>query len=178
VNFPGSLSRIGRFLRALSAEKLSAPEPGKARSRTNIYICLYLFLQIVLPLNYYLRSDKSDERFAWRMFSAVKDLQRACTVSIGERQPDGRMRPLSPDEIISKIPASWMYFLATGREAAVGKFLRYHCRANPTLRDFELIRVCDTPDRSAVVLESLKMDCQTGELNRAKRFHERAEKIG
>jgi len=166
VKLFGIFSRIG----ALSAEKLASPPPGRARSRTNLLIGAYLFVQIALPLSYYLREDKSDERFAWRMFSAVKYLQQTCAVSLGEWRPGGKLRPLPRDEFISKVPYGWIQYLHRNREAVIGKFLGRYCAANPDVVELELLRQCAAPDGRKNALESLKMDCRTGALRRSQEF--------
>jgi hypothetical protein len=163
-------SRIGGFLGGLSAERLASPAPGRARSRTNLLIGVYLFVQIALPLSYYMRADKSDERFAWRMFSSVKYLQQTCIVSLGEWRPGGRLRPLPRDEFVSKVPYGWLPLFHRDRGAVVEKFLGRYCLANPDVTELELLRKCAAPDGRRDTLESLKMSCQTGELRRTRAF--------
>jgi hypothetical protein len=170
LKVPELFSRIGRFLGGLSTERLASPAPGRARSRTNLFVGVYLFVQIVLPFSYYMRADKSDERFAWRMFSAVKYLQQTCIVSLGEWRPGGKLRPLPRDEFISKVPYGWMQFLHRDRDAVIGKFLNRYCAANPDVVELELLRKCAAPDGRSDSLESLKMDCRTGALRRAQGF--------
>lgn len=170
MKLSGIFSRVGLFLSDLSTEKLASPAPGRARSRTNLFVGVYLFVQIVLPLSYYMRADKSDERFAWRMFSAVNYLQQTCIVSLGEWRTGGKLRPLPRDEFISKVPYGWIKFLHRDRDAVIGKFLGRYCLANPDVVELELLRKCATPDGRSDTLESLKMNCQTGELRRTQGF--------
>jgi hypothetical protein len=170
VKLSGIFSRIGVSPGAFSAEKLASPAPGRARSRTNLLIGVYLLVQIALPLSYYLRADKSDERFAWRMFSSVKYLQQTCIVSLGEWRPGGKLRPLPRDEFIGKVPYGWMQYLHRDRREVVGKFLGRYCAANPDIVELELLRKCAAPDGRRDTLESLKMDCRTGALRRSQEF--------
>ena len=55
---------------ARSVDTVSPPARW-LRRLLSLGIATYLTWQIVLPLRYYLRENRRDERFAWRIFSAL-----------------------------------------------------------------------------------------------------------
>jgi hypothetical protein len=40
--------------------------------------------EVLLPISYYLGDYKNDERFSWRMFSYLGQLQRQCAITVHE----------------------------------------------------------------------------------------------
>ncbi len=158
--------RIVASLRSLSPQTLSSPPPGQPRLITSFFIAAYLLCQLALPLSYYAGEDKSDERFAWRMFSTIHFLRKTCVLSLGEWRPGGRLRPLTNEELINTVPRRWMKLFFRNWVAIVEKVLRSHCRKNPALSAVELRRKCDAADGSGKTLDSIKMSCPTGEIKR------------
>ncbi len=112
-----------------------------SRRRTLLLIHLYLAIQLLAPAGYYLwRFDRYDERFAWRMFSSVRQSQ--CGAIGNFRAPpqfilDGQTVPLE-----SEFHEAWVNLARRARPdvlVAIGErlcarhpgasvFLRYECR--------------------------------------------------
>jgi hypothetical protein len=93
---------------------------------------LYLLLQLAAPLDYYLSDDDpSDERFSWRMFSAVHMMR--CDLEL--RPGDG-----APVDLESRFHGAWIELAQRGRRSVIEAMgrrvceqgqpvaLRLHCR--------------------------------------------------
>lgn len=90
--------------------------------RTSIFIGGFLALQLALPLSYYTcREDKNDERFAWRMFSPVRET--SCAV---EFRVDGELVALK-----KTFHESWPEIAARGRRVVIRKMAARLCADNP-----------------------------------------------
>jgi len=151
----------------LSSENFSCPPPGRARSATKIFIGAYLLCQLTLPLVYYFRDDKSDERFAWRMFSAVYFEQKNCGVSLAVWRPGAAMRVLSKEEVEATIPSGWTEFLTRDYAPVRTKFLRRYCETHPEFAEVQLIRVCKaTAAGTRSTMNRTGLICRTGKLIR------------
>lgn len=118
-----------------------------------------LALQAIIPLTYYLGDDHYDERFSWRMFSAVRmhacDL-RAFEVRAGVEQPVNLMRT---------VQAGWVTTLERNREAVMERYLRWRCGQAGTERA-RLVNQCRTPDGTAVPPIVRAIDCASGAITR------------
>ncbi len=81
----------------------------------------WMIVQLAIPLTYYLSDDVYDERFAWRMFSAVRvqdcDVDARETVAGGERTID----------LQTVLPAPWVALIGRNRPAVLRRFLTYRC---------------------------------------------------
>ncbi len=100
--------------------------------RRALLLMVFLGLQALFPLHYYLGDDPFDERFAWRMFSPVRMLR--CEMDI---RVNGVSQSLSSD-----FHSAWITLVTRGRmdvTEAVGErvcllnggrevVLRYRCR--------------------------------------------------
>jgi hypothetical protein len=99
----------------------------KTRKKTAVWISIHLFiaLQMTVPLHYYVaRSDKNDERFAWRMFSPVRMLRCAPSFSVGE--------PGTPVGNLSSIfHEAWIRLAQRGRLGVVTAMAKELCERNP-----------------------------------------------
>ena len=90
------------------------------------WLWLLVGLQIAIPVSYYfVRDDRDDERFAWRMFSSVR-LKR-CEVRVFERDAGGTQLPV---DLPSHLHASWIRSLERGRSHVIERFLATRCRAS------------------------------------------------
>ena len=47
------------------------------------WIALFLVVQMAVPASYYLRKDRHDERFSWRMFSTMRMAKCDPEVNVG-----------------------------------------------------------------------------------------------
>lgn len=105
---------------------MSGPElpedvpPEHVRTRILWALGLALAVQLVIPLTYYLRDDRYDERFAWRMFSAVR-VERCQTAASEMRGGVARDIPLS------RIHSAWVEHLRRNRLVVIERFLEQRC---------------------------------------------------
>jgi hypothetical protein len=135
-----------------------APRSGAAR---NALLWLVLLAQIALPSSYYLwRADREDERFAWRMFSAVRF--RSCSVQVTDRLPAGE-RPVALDEALH---ASWIGALRRGRERVIERFLASRC-AQHEVTASTLLRSCREVDGQLAAPLQYHYACAAQRLARA-----------
>ena len=54
-----------------STETINEPPSSAKRKGIAVLIVIFLALQIIIPLTYYLGNEPTSERFSWRMFSSV-----------------------------------------------------------------------------------------------------------
>jgi hypothetical protein len=167
LRLPLPISPSDAFVQPFSRENLSSPPPGRARSATKIFIVAYLLCQLTLPLVYYFRDDKSDERFTWRMFSAVHFEQNKCGVSLAVWRPGADLLVLSKEEVEAAIPSGWIEFLSRDYAPVGSKFLRRYCEAHPELAEVQLIRLCPaTAAGTRPRMNRTGLICRTGKLIR------------
>ncbi|MGE0548390.1 MAG: hypothetical protein AB7O24_25305 [Kofleriaceae bacterium] len=101
------------------------------------FIAVFFTAQLLLPLHYYLvRSDKHDERFAWRMFSPMR--MTTCTASL---QIDGQ-----PARLDAQFHEAWVSLVARGRGSVIDAIGQRLCERNPG-KPVELIVNCNYIDR-------------------------------
>jgi hypothetical protein len=92
--------------------------------RPLILIHLLLAVQLALPLWYYAgRSDKNDERFAWRMFSTTRMLQCDPRFTVGD---DAR-----PVRLFSTFHEAWVTIARRGRLEVIEAMASHLCAAHP-----------------------------------------------
>jgi hypothetical protein len=119
-----------------------------------------VLLQLAIPASYYLgRGHPEDERFAWRMFSAVRF--RRCEVEAMELDRAGE-RPL---DLQHALHASWVGLLRRGRPAVIEAFLRDRCR-HQGLSAASLRRSCREVDGGTTFHQRYRLECATGRLSR------------
>lgn len=86
------------------------------------FIALVVASQLLLPLHYYaVRRDEHDERFAWRMFSPMR--QARC---VPQLTVDG-----NPVEIAFEFHKAWQELAERGRLHVVEAMGQRMCKANP-----------------------------------------------
>lgn len=121
-----------------------------------------LLVQALVPLRYYLGDDLYDERFSWRMFSAVRmhecDLRASETVSGAER----------PVRLMQTIHAGWVTTLQRNREAVMERYLRWRC-AHEGVERARLVNQCASPEGRPVPPIVREIDCASGEITREER---------
>ena len=111
---------------------------------------------MAIPASYYFRSDRDDERFAWRMFSAVR--VRSCDVSLHE-QRQGESHEADLEKLLH---ASWRAALARGRRRVMERLLEKRCREG-ALDSVSLVRSCREVDRERIPEQRLTLACQSGQ---------------
>lgn len=113
-------------------------------------------LQVLVPSLYYWREQSvDDERFAWRMFSALRF--RRCRV---EAQEEDRAGAHALDLAVV-LHASWIGLLQRGRRDVIERLLESRCR-EPERTGATLLRACLELDGTRVPLERYQYTCATG----------------
>ena len=134
---------------------LNAPPAGNDRIVALLALGVWIAIMVAVPLRYYAGGDVYDERFSWRMFSAVRVQQ--CSLSARE-VVDGRERPISLMEVL---PAPWVSLLERNRPAVLRRFLTWRCASEAQPSEVRLTHTCQ--DASGDPLPPLEraMDCET-----------------
>jgi hypothetical protein len=115
--------------------------------------------QALIPLRYYLGDDKYDERFAWRMFSAVR--MHECRVGASE-VVNGTPRPVP---LASTIHEAWQTTLERNREAAIAGYLSWRCEQEG-VESARVENTCVSPSGEPVPPVVTEITCSTGEVRR------------
>jgi hypothetical protein len=140
--------------------------PGGARSGFSTYakpvfLWLLLLAQLAIPSSYYLwRADREDERFAWRMFSALRF--RSCRIEVSESS-HGIDRHVA---LSAALHASWIGTLRRGRERVIEHFLESRC-AQAGVDNATLVRTCRELDNRPLPSQRFVYACQPRRLSRA-----------
>lgn len=134
---------------------LNAPPTGNDRLVALVGLGVWIAVMIVVPLRYYAGGDIYDERFSWRMFSAVRVQQ--CSVTAREVVNE-RERPIALMEVL---PAPWVSLLERNRPAVLRRFLTWRCASDARPSEVRLTHTCQ--DASGDPLSPLHrvMDCET-----------------
>jgi hypothetical protein len=132
------------------------------RPRASAIIAGFLALQVVAPLSYYLwRDDPTDERFAWRMFSAVR--VHSCSAAVSDRvQVDGGLRA-RPVDLRRVLHPAWETNLRRNRTRVIERFLRSRCD-EPGVVGARFLRRCQAADGAELPPVDLIYDCAAAEL--------------
>ena len=134
---------------------LDAPPTGQTRVLWLAGIALWAALMVAVPLRYYLGDDLYDERFSWRMFSAVR--VQECDLDARE-VVSGSERAISLYEVL---PAPWVSLLERNRPAVLRRFMAWRCASDAAPSEVRLTHTCQ--DASGDPLPPLRrtMDCET-----------------
>lgn len=139
------------------------PPRGQTRKRVTRFIGAFLAFQLLVPLTYYMRDDPYDERFAWRMFSAIRVYGcRTWAYDIHEG-PDGERREQRLD-LSKEIHVAWITTMRRNRRDVIHAFLRRRCE-EPGVAAARVINRCSTPDGERVGPLEYERDCETGEID-------------
>ncbi len=91
------------------------------RRRVTTVLVVAVALQLLVPLTYYLRDDPYDERFAWRMFSAIR-VER-CRATATEWRGDVEV----PIDLARVVHAAWQQHIERHRRPVIERFLEARC---------------------------------------------------
>jgi hypothetical protein len=113
-----------------------------------------VLVQLLLPLSYYagLR-DPDDERFAWRMFSAVR-LRRCTSRLVRDGHPAVDARP------IANLHSSWVAAIDRGRTRVIARYLQQFCGRDAV----HLERQCSSPSGAQLPKVAYRFDCAQASL--------------
>jgi hypothetical protein len=134
------------------------PGPRGSRRATDLFIGAWLVVQVALPLAYYLGlRAPTDERFAWRMFSAVR-LDR-CDVVATETVRDGASTTARRLPLRETLPVGWIVELGRNQPRVVDRFLQRACDEGGRL-GVTLVRRCRAIDGSEAPPEEVARPCR------------------
>jgi hypothetical protein len=120
-----------------------------------VVLALWLALHVYAPLSYYLSDDVYDERFAWRMFSAVR--VQDCSVDARETV-SGSERPIA---LQSVLPAPWVSLLQRDRPAVVTRFLTWRCASEAHPDSVSVVHACRSASGDALPPEHHVITCSS-----------------
>lgn len=149
-------AREARLARADAAGDLEVPSGG--RGRVSAGVLALLLLQLLLPLGYYtVRADRYDERFAWRMFSAIRLHQ--CTTEAVEVNAAGEESEALP--LRRLVHVGWVSLMRRNRRDVIEAFLRRRCE-EAGVREVRLRNACRSPGGEALPAQRYARVCATG----------------
>lgn len=129
-----------------------------SRVASNWVIALFLGVQLLLPLRYYLGDDTFDERFAWRMFSAIRVVQ--CRTHLLETPDEGTPTTPSLGRILQ---TAWVTQLGRNRERVIRAVLERRCD-EPSMREVVLTNECIDATGTPMPALRWSQNCATGEV--------------
>jgi hypothetical protein len=136
---------------------LDQPDDGARRRAAQVGAALWLAFHVLVPLRYYVLPghDPYDERFAWRMFSAVR-VQR-CEVTVEETILD-TPRPV---RLVTWLPMPWIALVERNRPAVQRGLLSFRCDAETRPRRVEVRSRCveASGERARPIRRAI--DCET-----------------
>lgn len=126
------------------------------RARTLSLFAAFIALQLLMPLSYYLSSNRYDERFAWRMFSEIRSHQ--CRPQMLAHSERGAQ----PVALPSEFHQVWINLLGRQRDEVIEAAMLRVCEtgaARVTLRN-----TCVEPREGESYNLDSEMTCNSGEL--------------
>lgn len=123
----------------------------------NLFIACFLAAQVVVPLRYYLGTAKYDERFSWRMFSAVRVMK--CASEYRETRAGTETRLA----LSSLIHEAWITNIRRGRSRVIAAFLERRC-GEDGVTGARIVNQCVDANGARVAPREWSMDCATGEV--------------
>ncbi|MBW2465046.1 MAG: hypothetical protein JRH11_25580 [Deltaproteobacteria bacterium] len=138
--------------------KVGGEPSDERRTLVLAFIALILGLQLLIPLRYYLGDDPYDERFSWRMFSAVR--VHRCQLQPTETETDGNARII---DINREVHRAWVSTLQRNRKSVSEKFLASRC-ADVGIASARLENQCVTPNGTRLDPIIWEMSCASGEI--------------
>lgn len=131
------------------------PPTGKTKARVLRFLGLLIAFQLIVPLTYYVRDDRYDERFAWRMFSAVR--LHTCRTSATEETGSGA-RPIRLGQVVHR---AWANHMSRNRRDVVHAFLRRRCDEESVER-VTVRNDCVATDGTPLEPQVYERECATG----------------
>lgn len=138
-------------------EPLAPAPPERQRAWIRAFVAGFVGLQILIPATYYAGSDRYDERFSWRMFSAVRVTQ--CRPAASETTEEGGRRPIRLRRVIHQ---AWITNLARNREDVIRAFLERRC-AEEGVATVTLVNQCVNAEGQRIPPLLWERDCDAGE---------------
>jgi hypothetical protein len=131
--------------------------PPRRLSARWVFIHLFLLVQLALPVSYFFRQDRYDERFAWRMFSAERMVKCETKFLLGEERKE-----LPLDGLFH---TAWLEMAQRGRKVVVEEMAARVCHDHPGLPLRVGLRCVAAADRSVDEVSRGVFDvCPSGKL--------------
>lgn len=109
-------------------------------------------------MRYYVSDDAFDERFSWRMFSAIRVVK--CRTHLLETEADGTPTTPSLQRILQ---SAWVTQLGRNRERVVQAVLERRC-AEPDMREVVLSNDCIDASGTPMPTRRWSRNCETGKV--------------
>ena len=139
------------------SEALSPSPTGKTRKQLVRLFGILFTIQMLIPLTYYLRDDPYDERFAWRMFSAVR--LHSCQTSAAEDHGEG----LADVRLSQLVHRAWINHLERNRRDVVLAYLSRRCEEED-VRQVVVTNRCRDESGQALNPQVYERSCGSGEV--------------
>ncbi len=158
----GDAKRLAAFTMPamMEAKELEVHASAPRRRWVMLFVAAFLLAQLLLPLRYYIGSQSTDERFAWRMFSSVhlRDSHGALyeTVEIAGQKTERQV----PAEMLSP----WQSLLNMGRHDVAFKLMRWWC-ARPGVLAVRYELRSQSPDGTPLPTLQWRLDRATGSIS-------------
>lgn len=130
------------------------PEPRRAWIRA--FVAGFLGLQLLIPATYYASPDPFDERFSWRMFSAVRVIR--CRTLVSETTTEGSRRSVDLRRVIHQ---AWITNLSRNRADVIGAFLERRCEEDDVAA-VTLVNQCVNVEGGRMPMLTWDRDCEAG----------------
>ena len=126
---------------------------------SSAWLWVLVAVQVAIPASYYLGCrGEDDERFAWRMFSAVR-LKRCSVEAYDGDLRDAAASPSAPRvDLAQAAHASWARSLSRGRTYVIERFLAMRCLQDG-VRAATLVRRCQWPSGRRQPEDRYLFDC-------------------
>ena len=142
------------------------PAPGRfprvggvpaGKGRVSLFIAGLLLVQLLLPWRYYLGDDPYDERFSWRMFSAV------WATECGVRATEDTTQGVRTVQLKETLHEAWVSLMAKNREAVIRSLMERRCQDEDVLR-VDVINSCVSADGEGVPQIRWSRECRSGQV--------------
>ncbi|MFK8003417.1 MAG: hypothetical protein AB8H86_27850 [Polyangiales bacterium] len=137
--------------------ELEGQPQGRARTLMLRVFFAFLAFQVVVPMTYYLRDDAYDERFAWRMFSAVRLHQ--CQTTASEDTGSG----FETIRLARVIHNAWIRHLGRNRRDVVDAFLERRCDEE-NVQTVRVVNQCRGVAGEAYEAQVYERSCDDGDV--------------
>lgn len=123
-----------------------------------IFAAVWVAFLLLVPLRYYALGDHDpyDERFAWRMFSAVR--VQECETHIEETRFGEETATINAQ---TTLPAPWLSLLQRNRPAVVESFLNFRCESSIAPTSVSVRSACTDVTGVALAPVTRRMTCET-----------------
>jgi len=131
------------------------PRTTTGRALVIAGVVIALLVQLAIPLRYYLGDDRFDERFAWRMFSAVRVYR--CDLAAYDVN-EGRQSQVNLGRTIH---VAWITTMRRSREGVLQRYLSWRCET-ADVDGARVVNRCVTPEGDQVPDVVRQIDCDDG----------------